>query len=177
MIVLYSVGWGIPFNTFADTAAEIDAKINAALPALCSTSEAAEKLSKSAKGILIFPSIFKAGFGIGGQYGEGALLVDGKTDSYFSTVAMSYGLQVGAQKFGYAMFLMTDEAIDYLKSSDGWELGSGPSIVVINDGKGASISTSTLKNDIYVFFFGQKGLMVGLGIQGTKVTPFVPKKQ
>lgn len=176
LILFFSVGWMMPFNSFADTAAEIDTKVNAALPMLYSTSESAKELSKRAKGILIFPRVLKAGVGIGGQYGEGALLVNGKTDSYFSTVAMSYGLQLGAQKFGYAMFLMTDEAIDYLKSSDGWELGTGPTIVVMDSGKGASLSTSTMKDDIYVFFFGQKGLMAGLGIQGTKVTPFVPKK-
>ena len=176
MIAFYAVGCVFPFSSLADTAAEIDAKVNAALPVLYDTSEEAKKLSENAKGILIFPRVIKAGVGIAGQYGEGALLVDGKTDSYFSTFAMSYGLQAGAQKFGYAMFLMTDEAIDYLKASDGWELGSGPSIVVMNTGKGASISTSTVKNDIYVFFFGQKGLMAGLGIQGTKVTPFEPKE-
>ncbi len=176
MIVLYAVGCIFPLNSLADTAAQIDAKVNEALPVLYGTSEEAKKLSESAKGILIFPRVIKAGVGIAGQYGEGALLVDGKTDSYFSTFAMSYGLQAGAQKFGYAMFLMTDDAIAYLKASDGWELGSGPSIVVMNTGKGASISTSTVKNGIYVFFFGQKGLMAGLGIQGTKVTPFVPKE-
>ncbi len=176
LFILICTGWVIPYSCSAGTAAEIDEKVKTVLPVLYSTSEAAGELSKTAKGILVFPSVVKAGFGIGGQYGEGALMVDGKTNQYFSTVAMSYGLQAGAQKFGYAMFLMTDEAVKYLKSSDGWELGTGPSIVVMDEGKAASATTSSLKQDIYVFFFGQKGLMAGLGIQGTKVTPFEPKK-
>ncbi len=176
LFILICTGWVIPYSCSAGTAAEIDEKVQTVLPVLYSTSEAAGELSKTAKGILVFPSVVKAGFGIGGQYGEGALMVDGKTNQYFSTVAMSYGLQAGAQKFGYAMFLMTDEAVKYLKSSDGWELGTGPSIVVMDEGKAASATTSSLKQDIYVFFFGQKGLMAGLGIQGTKVTPFEPKK-
>ena len=113
---------------------------------------------------------------IGGQYGEGALLIKGKTAGYYKTVAASYGLQAGAQSFGYAMLLMTDEALNYLEKSSGWELGVGPSIVVVDAGKAKSLTTTTAKDDIYAFFFGQEGLMAGLGIQGSKITKIDPDK-
>jgi lipid-binding SYLF domain-containing protein len=112
---------------------------------------------------------------VGGQYGEGALRVAGRTAGYYKTTAASFGLQAGGQKFGYAMFLMTDGALDYLKSSDGWEVGVGPSVVVVDEGVARSLTTSTAKESIYVFFFGQKGLMAGLGIQGSKISKINPK--
>ena len=126
--------------------------------------------------MLIFPSVIKAGLVIGGQYGEGALLVNGKTAGYYNTVAPSYGLQAGAQTFGYAMFLMTDEALEYLQKSSGWEIGVGPSLVLVDSGKAKSLTTSTAQDDIYAFFFGQKGLMGGLGLQGSKITKSDPDK-
>jgi lipid-binding SYLF domain-containing protein len=85
-------------------------------------------------------------------------------------VAGSYGLQAGVQKFGYALFLMNDNALQYLNKSDGWELGVGPSIVIVDKGKAKSLTTMTLKDDVYAFIFDQKGLMAGLGIQGSKIT-------
>jgi lipid-binding SYLF domain-containing protein len=129
-----------------------------------------------AKGIIIFPKVTKAGLVIGGQYGEGALRVKGKTVGYYKTTAASYGLQAGAQTFGYAMFLMTDKSLQYLKESDGWEVGVGPSVVVMDEGMANSFTTTTAKDDIYAFFFGQQGLMAGLGVQGSKITQFHPDK-
>jgi lipid-binding SYLF domain-containing protein len=107
---------------------------------------------------------------VGGQYGEGALLRKGKTVGYYNTVQMSYGLQIGVQTYGYAMFFMSDAAMDYIDKSDGWEIGVGPSVVVVDTGAATSKTTATLKADIYAFFFDQKGLMGGLGLQGTKIT-------
>jgi lipid-binding SYLF domain-containing protein len=89
---------------------------------------------------------------------------------YYSTVAASYGLQAGAQSFGYALFFITDKALDYLKKSEGWEIGVGPSIVIVDEGIAKSLTTTTAKSDIYAFFFDQKGLMAGLGLQGSKIT-------
>jgi lipid-binding SYLF domain-containing protein len=140
---------------FADTAAEIDKEVNVALEKLYAGSPTAVEFSKVCKGILVFPDVVKAGLIIGGQYGEGALLVKGKTMGYYNTVAASYGLQAGAQSFGYAMFLMTDEALRYLQDSDGWEIGVGPTIVVVDKGTAGSMTTSTAKEDIYAFFFDQ----------------------
>jgi lipid-binding SYLF domain-containing protein len=102
--------------------------------------------------------------------------VGGKTQGYYSTAAASYGLQAGAQSFGYALFFMTESALDYLGKSSGWEIGVGPSIVVVDRGLASSLTSSTVQDDIYAFFFSQKGLMGGLGIQGSKITEFTPKK-
>jgi lipid-binding SYLF domain-containing protein len=160
---------------FADSAAEIDKEVQIGLTQLYETSPKAKELSKIAKGILVFPDVLKAGLLIGAQYGEGALLVNEKTAGYYNTVAASYGLQAGVQSFGYAMFLMTDEALEYLQSSSGWEIGVGPSIVVVDKGTAKSLTTTTAKEDIYAFFFDQKGLMAGLGLQGSKITPINPE--
>ena len=157
-------------QALAASAAEIDHKVDAALKALYIKSQPARALSEKAVGILVFPAIAKAGFIVGGQYGQGALRKDGQTAGYYSTVAASYGLQAGLQKFGYALFFMSDSAMNYLDKSDGWELGTGPNIVVVDVGAAGSLSTTTAKSDIYAFFFSQKGLMAGLGLQGSKIT-------
>lgn len=155
---------------------KLDKEVTDGLTKLLAASDAANALSKTAKGILLFPSVKKGGFLIGGQYGEGALRVGGATQGYYKTTAASFGLQAGGQKFGYAMFLMNDKALEYLKNSDGWEVGVGPSIVVVDEGAARSLTTSSAREDIYVFFFGQKGLMGGLGIQGSKISKFDPDK-
>ena len=113
-------------------------------------------------------------FLVGAQHGDGALIVNGKTVGYYNTVAASYGFQAGLQKFGYAMFFMNDAALGYLNKSGGWEVGSAPSLVVVDTGMAKSLSTTTLQKGIYVFFFSQKGLMGGLGLQGTKITRYTP---
>jgi len=154
----------------AASAEEIDRDAAAALKTLYHTTPKAKELGAIAKGILVFPNILKAGFMVGAQVGEGALLVNGKTVGYYSTVAGSYGYQAGVQKFSYVMFLMTDSAMEYLNNSDGWELGVGPSIVVVDAGKARTLTTTTAKDDIYAFIFAQKGLMAGLGLQGSKIT-------
>ena len=165
-----------PRPAAAATAAEIDKKVDLALETLYARTPVAKEIAKVAKGVLVFPSILKAGLVVGGQYGEGALRVDGKTVGYYNTVAASYGLQIGAQTFGYAMFLMNDKALEYLEKSQGWEIGVGPTVVVVDKGKAGSLTTTSAKEDIYVFFFNQEGLMVGLGLQGSKITPIHPGK-
>jgi len=145
-------------------------KENKALKQLYAKSPAALELSKVAKGVLVFPSILKVGFLAAGAYGEGALLVGGKTAGYYNSVAASYGLQAGAQKFGYAMFFMDIASLDYLENSAGWELGVGPSIVFVDGGIARTLSTSTTREGIYAFTFSQRGLMAGMGLQGSKIT-------
>jgi lipid-binding SYLF domain-containing protein len=159
---------------FADTAAEIDRDVDSALEKLYATTPSAKELSKVAKGILVFPDVLKAGLIVGAQYGKGALREGNKTIGYYNTVAASYGLQAGAQSFGYALFFMTDAELEYLKKSDGWEIGVGPSIVVVDEGLAGSLTTTTAKESIYAFFFNQKGLMAGLGLQGSKITQITP---
>ncbi|MDD5759500.1 MAG: twin-arginine translocation pathway signal protein [Desulfobulbaceae bacterium] len=159
----------------AETAVQIRQNVNSALKNLYAASPTAKELSKVAKAILVFPSIVKGGLIIGGQYGEGALVEKGKISGYFNSVAASYGLQAGLQKFGYALFLMDDDAIRYLDKSEGWELGVGPNIVVVDEGVARNLSTTTAKEGIYAFFFSQKGLMAGIGLQGSKITRIQPK--
>jgi len=154
----------------AESAAEIDRGVKVALENLYAKSDSAKVMGDRAKGILVFPGIYKAGFIVGGQYGEGALLVKGKTAGYYNTVQGSFGLQIGAQKFGYALFFMTDSAREWLDKSDGWEVGVGPTIVVVDVGASGAATSTTLQSDIYAFFFNQEGLMAGLGLQGTKIT-------
>ena len=149
----------------------LDKEVNAALKQLYDTTPAARALGAKASGILVFPRIVKAGFIVGGQGGDGALVRKGKIAGYYNTGALSVGLQAGAQTFGYALFFMSESAMDYLKRSDGWELGVGPSIVVVDSGVARNLSTTTAHSDIYAFFFDQKGLMAGAGLQGTKITP------
>jgi lipid-binding SYLF domain-containing protein len=149
-------------------ALERDAR--AALQKLTAAVPAAKALSGSATAVLVFPKITKAGLGIGGQYGDGVLFKGGKVAGYYNTSGASYGLQAGAQRFGYAMFLMNDKAVSALGANDGFEVGVGPSVVVMDEGKAKTLTTTTAKDDIYAFIFGQKGLMAGLGIQGNKIT-------
>lgn len=159
-----------PAAVQAATAAEIRRDASAALKTLYAGTPKAKELEAKAKGVLVFPSVVKAGFLVGGLFGEGVLLKDGKAVAYYSTVAVSYGYQAGVQKYGYAMFLMNDAALQYLDKSDGWELGTGPSIVVVDQGAAAGLSTSTARDDVYAFIFSQTGLMAGLGLQGSKIT-------
>jgi lipid-binding SYLF domain-containing protein len=154
----------------AASASKINREVSRALGDLYSKSLSARRLGEKAQGILVFPSISKGGFMVGGQFGEGALIKGGKWAAYYNTVSVSYGLQIGLQKYGYALFFMSESAMNWLDKSDGWELGTGPSIVVVDEGMAGSLTTTTAQSDIYSFFFDQKGLMGGLGLQGTKIT-------
>ena len=168
-----------PLMTYAASKAEISRDARAALENLYGNTPAAKQLAEKAKGILVFPGIIKGGLIVGAHYGDGALFKNGKVVGYYNTVAASYGLQAGGQKFGYAMFFMNDGALAYLNKSKGWEIGVGPSIVIVDKESaaafGKSLTTSTLKDDIYAFIFSQKGLMGGLGLQGSKITKINPK--
>jgi len=152
------------------SAADIDDDAASALHALYDSTPAAKQLGADAKGILVFPNIVKAGFIVGAQYGEGTLFKGSRKAGNYNIVAGSYGLQAGVQGFGYAMFLMTDAAVNYLNNSKGWEIGTGPSVVVVDTGMAKTLTTTTLKDDVYAFIFDQKGLMAGLGLQGSKIT-------
>lgn len=167
---------GAPRDAIAASAAEIDREATAALNKLYREVPGAKALAKRAKAILIFPSVVKGGLIVGGQYGDGALRKGGKTVGYYRTAAVSYGLQAGAQTFGYALFFMGEGALSYLDSSSGWEIGVGPSVVVLDEGMAKSLTTSTARDDIYAFIFGQRGLMAGLGLQGSKITRIHPEK-
>lgn len=154
----------------AATAAELSRDAQKALNKLYAKVPVSKQLGAKAVGILVFPSVTKAGLGIGGQYGEGTLIRDGKAVAYYTTAGASYGLQAGAQKYGYVMFFMTEEALKSLEKTEGFEVGVGPSVVVMDEGRAKNATTTTMNDDVYAFIFGQKGLMAGLGIQGNKIT-------
>jgi lipid-binding SYLF domain-containing protein len=154
----------------AASAAEIDKSATAALNTLYKQSPAAKSLAGSAEAVLVFPTITKAGMMVGGQYGEGALRKGGKTVGYYNSTAASYGMQAGVQTFSYVLILMNKSALDYLDKSQGWEVGVGPSLVVVDEGMAKTMTSTTATHDVYAFIFGQKGLMGGVGLQGTKIT-------
>ena len=158
----------------AGSASQIRSDASAALRNLYSSHPAAANLAQTAKAILVFPSIVKGGFLFGAQYGQGVLFMKGRTAGYYQSTAVSYGLQAGIQTFGYALFLMTDQAMQYVNGTNGWELGVGPSIVVVDEGMARSMTTTTLQDDVYAFIFDQQGLMAGMGLQGSKISPYTP---
>ncbi len=169
---------GVTFGSLSAAAQErtaLDNDVHAAMALLLETSPAAKRLASIAKGALVFPNIVKAGFIVGVQYGDGALVRAKQGGGiyiveYYNIGGVSYGLQAGVQAFGYAMLLMTDAAVERAETGEGWELGVGPSIVIVDAGLARTLTTETAKSDVYAFTFGQKGLMAGLGLQGTKIT-------
>jgi len=158
----------------AATKSEIDRESWQALTTLYQTTPGAKAQANRSKGVLIFPSIVKGGFIVAGQYGDGRLTRAGRVAGYYRSVAASVGFQAGAQSFGYVLFFMDDASLAYLDKSDGWELGTGPSLVVLDEGFAKNLSTTTLHSGVYAFVFGQKGLMGGVGIQGSKITRINP---
>jgi lipid-binding SYLF domain-containing protein len=159
-----------PRRVDAASAAELNRDATAALNRLYSSQRSAKLLSQHAKAVLVFPHMVKAGFMFGGQIGEGVMRKSGQTTGYYNSVAASYGFQAGIQSFGYALFFMNDSALRQFEETQGFELGVGPSLVVVDEGVGRSITSNTITSDVYAFIFSQKGLMAGVGIQGSKIT-------
>lgn len=159
----------------AATAQEIASDATHALSQLEQTEPKARDLASKAVAVLVFPSIVKAGLIVGGQTGNGALFEKDKVKAYYNISAVSFGLQAGAQAFGYALFFMNEKALSYLDRSGGWALGAGPSVVVVDKGAAVGFTTTTLTQDVYAIPFGQKGLMAGVGLEGSKITRIHPK--
>jgi lipid-binding SYLF domain-containing protein len=169
---------GFVLTTHAITAAdkaEITKNSHEALAALYAKVPAAKAIGSKAEAVLVFPKVTKAGLGIGGLHGTGALLKGGSAVAFYDTTGGSFGLQAGAQTYGYALFFMNQKAVQALDAAKGFEVGVGPTVVVVDEGKAKELSTTTMKDDVYAFIFGQKGLMAGVGIQGNKLTKTDPK--
>jgi lipid-binding SYLF domain-containing protein len=154
----------------AATAEDLNKDADQALKSLYRTNAVAEQISKKARAVLVFPNIIKAGLVFGGSYGEGLLKQGPRVVNYYNSFSGSWGLQAGAQSYGYVVFLMNKKAEDYINQSQGWEIGVGPTVVIVNEGVAKNLSTSTLKDDAYAFIFDQEGLMAGVSIEGTKIT-------
>jgi lipid-binding SYLF domain-containing protein len=167
------------FGPLAVSAAHADATqltddAQRALHKLEATEPRSQFFAHHARAVLVFPSVLKAGFVFGGETGNGVLLVDGQPAGYYNLSGGSWGLQIGGQDFAYALFFMTDSSLDYLKKSEGFSAGTGPSITVINTGGAAEADTTTLGQDVYAFPFNGKGLMADLTLQGTKISRIHP---
>jgi lipid-binding SYLF domain-containing protein len=163
-----------PTVSLASSASVINRDAKASLDKLYKHTPGAKALGDKAVGVLVFPSIVKGGFIIAGQFGDGALRKNGKSVAYYRSLAASYGFQAGVQAYGYVLFFMDNASLQYLDNTAGFELGTGPSLVVLDSGFGKNFSTTTLQKGIYAFIFDQKGLMGGIGIQGTKITRINP---
>lgn len=154
----------------AESAKVIDTKVDETLARFDQEVSGGSAFVRSAKGALVFPSVYKAGVGIGGEYGEGALRIDGKTVDYYSTAAASFGLQFGAQKKSIIIVFMQDQALKDFRNSEGWKAGVDGSVALIKTGAGGSIDTENIRDPIVGFVFGQKGLMYNLTLEGSKFT-------
>jgi len=154
----------------AASKAEINAKVKATLTTFYSEVKSGRELANKASAILVFPEVFKAGFGIGGEYGEGAMLEHGKTTGYYNTAAASIGFQIGAQMKSQIIMFMTRDARRGFRSSEGWKVGVDGSVALITVGVGGDIDTNTLKDPIIGFIFSNKGLMYNLTFEGSKIT-------
>lgn len=150
--------------------ADLTSESRHALQQLVAQNPAAAKLKSKAIAVLVFPRVTKAGFIFGGQVGEGILFRHGSATGRYRTVAGSYGLQAGVQQFGYALFFINQRALNWINQTGGFEIGTGPSVVIVDQGMARTFSTDTLHSGIYAFTFDQRGLMAGLGLQGTKIT-------
>jgi lipid-binding SYLF domain-containing protein len=154
----------------AESVADLNRDSDQAIRMLVNSNPTAAVVAQKAHGILVFPSIIKAGLIFGGAYGEGEMKHGAVVDGYYNSFTGSWGLQAGAQSYGYVVFLMNDKAIDYVRESHGWEIGVGPTVVLVNEGVAKNLSTTTLQDDAYAFIFDQKGLMAGISIEGTKIS-------
>ncbi len=161
---------GIGINeAVAATAKKIDANVNASLKHFESIAGGKEVIKK-AKGILVFPKVFKAGFGIGGEYGEGALRIKGETVDYYSTSAASIGFQLGGQKKTIIIAFMQNDALKKFREASGWKVGVDASVALVSVGVGGAIDTASINEPIIAFVLDQKGLMYNLTLEGSKIT-------
>jgi lipid-binding SYLF domain-containing protein len=164
------VSLGFASAAQAASAEDLNRDSAQALRHLTETNRTANDVARHARAVLVFPNIVKAGLVFGGAYGEGTMMKGSRVVDYYNSVSGSWGLQAGAQSYGYVVFLMNDKAIDYIEKTAGFEIGVGPTVVVVDEGVAKNLSTTTLKDDAYAFIFNQQGLMAGLSIEGTKIS-------
>ncbi len=170
MAVFFTLTGGMSKEASAASAREIDTSVDVTLDHFFSDVRDGKRLVDQAKGVLVFPAVYKAGIGIGGEYGEGALRMHGQTVDYYSTAAASFGFQLGAQKKSIILLFMQDEVLNHLRESANWKAGADASITIIKLGADGSIDTQKLNEPIIAFVIGQKGLMYNLTLEGTKFT-------
>jgi lipid-binding SYLF domain-containing protein len=175
MLLVIGAVLGVAINSpaLAASAAEINISVNETLKEFRARVGGADAFLDKAKGVLVFPRVYKAGIGIGGEYGEGALRIGGKTIEYYNTVAASIGFQLGAQARSVILVFVEQQALDKFRQSDGWEAGVDGSVAVVEWGVGEDINTTDIKDPIIGFVFNNKGLMYNLTLEGSKFTKIV----
>jgi lipid-binding SYLF domain-containing protein len=171
-LIFISMGF-LTTTSFAKTAKEINSEVNVALKLFSQHIKGGKEFLQAAKGVLVIPNIVKAGLGVGGEYGEGALRIGGKTVEYYSIAAGSVGLQIGAEKMNLILVFRQDEALKKFRTSSGWKAGVDASVAFVDVGAGKSLDTMNVKDPIVAFVFGQKGAMAGATIEGAKFTKLV----
>ncbi|MFT7234459.1 MAG: lipid-binding SYLF domain-containing protein [Methylophagaceae bacterium] len=176
-IILFSllafVSAFLPSISSAAAATEINIGVNETLKRFRQDVPGGSAFLKEAKGVLVFPKVLKAGFWIGGEYGEGALVIDGETRAYYNTAAASIGLQAGAQSRSIVLVFLTNEALIKFQRFDGWKVGVDGSIAFIEWGTGENINTIDINDPIVGFVFSNKGLMVNLTLEGSKFSKII----
>jgi lipid-binding SYLF domain-containing protein len=160
----------LPFQSHAASSTEIDIGVKETLKKFKTEVPGGSEFLAQAHGVLVFPTVLKAGFGIGGEYGEGALLIGGKTIDYYSTAAASIGLQLGAQSKSIVIVFLNDQSLSYFQNSKGWKAGVDGSVAVVEWGAGEDINTIDIEDPIVGFVFSNKGLMFNLTLEGSKFT-------
>jgi len=174
--VTLALALGVTQSAQAGTAAEIDAAVKDAVQRFTKEVAGGQEFVNSAKGLLVFPKVYKGGFIVGIEGGEGALLIGGRTADYYKTAAASWGLQAGAQAKTVIVAFMTTEALEKFRNSSGWKAGVDGSVAMVDVGAGAALDTKTIKDPVVGFVFGQKGLMANLTLEGSKYEKFTPGK-
>jgi lipid-binding SYLF domain-containing protein len=159
-----------PWVARAETAKEIDVSTDVSLESFVKEVKGAKEFLQASKGVLVFPRVYKAGFWLGGEYGEGALRLDGKTADYYSLAAGSYGFQFGAQVKTVILVFLQKDALDQFRKGEGWKAGVDGSVAVADVGVGQAIDSTTFKEPIIAFIIDQKGLMLNLTLEGSKFT-------
>jgi lipid-binding SYLF domain-containing protein len=175
-LFLLMIALALSYRCLADSGVVLREKSERILQDLYKTNSAAQAIGGSAIAVLVFPEVYAGGFLAAIQRGDGVLYKNGEVQGYYNTSSLSFGFQAGVQKFSYALFFMDENSLNYLKNSEGFELGVAPSLVVADTGFNRSISTTTLHEGIFGFFFDQTGLMGGVSIQGTKITKYSPSR-
>lgn len=169
-LLAITAAFGLAQNAMAASAKEIDIEVDAAIEKFKTEVGGGEKFLQAADGVLVFPSVIKAGFGIGGEYGEGALRIKGKTVDYYSTAAASIGFQLGAQSKTVMLVFLDPKALDAFRASKGWKAGVDGSVAIVKLGAGGAIDSENIKDPIVGFVFSNKGLMYNLTLEGSKFT-------
>jgi len=153
-----------------DSRQTINAGVDSTLTRLFTSANGSRELVSKARGVLVFPSVIDAGIGVGGQYGEGALRMGGRTVGYYSTATASIGWQIGAQSRAIVFMFMTDDALNRFRNSQGWSAGGDASVAVLKIGANGEVDTSTASSQVDAFVLTNDGLMAGVSLDGTKVT-------